>query len=118
MRLVTLDDDGADEEIPEDEEWLLSYREKLFSEIRECGERARLLEYLIYRHIPDALYDGRVEERCGFVFASFKELTDKWDKTDGTLGALVEICRAWSYDVEYDEDELEKRIAFFEKNET
>lgn len=110
MKLVTLSDDGDNTPLSEDEAWLLELRDKLLENIREEGPRARLLEYLIYRHLPDALYDNRVEERIAFVEKSFREITYAWDKTDGSLEALIECARVWSYDVEYDDEVLEKRL--------
>lgn len=110
MRLVTLSDDGENAPLSEDEAWLLELRDKLLESIREVGPRARLLEYLIYRHIPDALYDNRVEERIAFIEQSFREITAAWDKTDGSLEPLVECARVWSYDVEYDDEVLEEKI--------
>ena len=111
MKLVELSDDGEDEELPEDEQWLLDVRESMLAAVRETGARARLREYLIYRHIPDALYDDRLEQRAMFIERSFREITEAWERTDGSLEALAEAARAWSYDVEYDDEELEKRIA-------
>lgn len=110
MELVVLSDDGELSPLPEDEEWLLQYRQQLLDGITETGPKARLLEYLIYRHLPDALYDGRVEERTAFIQRSFCEITDAWEKTDGSFDALVECARAWSYEVEYDDEELERRL--------
>ena len=110
MTLITLSDDGEEIALSEEEEWLLSYRDALLSEIREEGPRARLMEYLIYRHLPDALYDGLVEERLAFIRASFKEITRAWERSEGCMEEMVETVRKWSYDVEYDEEELEKRI--------
>ena len=110
MELTVLSDDGGNEPLPEDEAWLMDLRRQLLDGITERGPRARLLEYLIYRHLPNALYDDRVEERIAFIERSFREITDAWDKTDGSLDAIVEYTRSWSYDVEYDGDELEKRI--------
>ena len=110
MKLTVLSDDGAEGELPEDEAWLIELREQLWAGISETGPRARLLEYLIYRHLPDALYDGRVEERIAFISQSFREITARWEQTDGSIEALAEAARAWSYDVEYDDEELEKRI--------
>ena len=111
MLLNVLSDDGVQVQPSEDEVWLLELRDQLLDKITERGPRARLLEYLIYRHLPDALYDNRIEERIAFINASFCEITDAWANTDGSLGAIVECVRAWSYDVEYDEDELERRIS-------
>lgn len=117
MRLITLEDDGKREDIPEDEMWLTDLRDSLLSEVKETGPRARLSEYLIYRHLPDALYDGRTEERIAFIGHSFEEITSLWDASDGKPEALTEIARQWSYDVEYDEEELERRIAGEEKKD-
>lgn len=111
MRLVCLSDDGEETELPEEEAWLMDLRERFLQSIAESGPKARLMEYLIYRHLPDALYDDRVEQRIAFIRQSYKELTAAWEESDGTLEAKVEICRAWSYDVEYDDEELERRIA-------
>lgn len=110
MQLEVISDDGGSEKLSEDELWLLELRDKLLMSIREEGPRARLLEYLIYRHLPDALYDNRVEERIAFIEQSFGEITDAWDKTDGSLEALIECARVWSYDVEYDDEVLEGRL--------
>lgn len=110
MELVVLSDDGEFSPLPKDEEWLLQYRQQLLDGIPETGPKARLLECLIYRHLPDALYDGRVEERTAFIWRSFREITDAWGKTDGSFDALVECARVWSYEVEYDDEELERRL--------
>lgn len=110
MCLRVLEDDGADEEIPEDEEWLTEYRDRLLSDITFEGPEARLMEYLIYRHIPDALYDGLVEQRTAFIRNAFEEILTEWKKAGGSFEALVESARRFSYDVEYDDEELKKRI--------
>ena len=110
MELTVLSDDGASPPLPEEEAWLLQYRRQLLDGIAETGPKARLLEYLIYRHLPDALYDGRVEERAAFIWQSFREITAAWAKTDGSLAALISCARVWSYDVEYDDEELERRL--------
>lgn len=117
MKLITLEDDGGKEEIPEDEAWLTDLRDRMLASVTGTGPRARLLEYLIYRHLPDALYDGRTEERIAFIRRSFDEITALWDASDGTPEALTEIARRWSYDVEYDEEELERRISVEEKKD-
>ena len=46
---------------------------------------------------------------------SFREIIDAWTQTDGSIDALVECARAWSYDVEYDDEELERRLSALEK---
>ena len=117
MKLLTLSDDGGDEELPEDEAELLTVRENLLNGITETGARARLLEYLIYRHIPDALYDDRLDARLRFIEASFREIVAAWEKTDDSIDALVECARRFSYDVEYDDEEKEKRLQQYEDEE-
>lgn len=111
MELVELSDDGSFIEQPEDEEWLMDIRSQLIDRIQEDGPKARLLEYLYFRHIPDALYDDRLEARIRFVQSSYDEIMAEWEKTDKTLDSLIECARAWSYDVEYDDEEKEKRIS-------
>lgn len=111
MELVTLSDDGEETQLPEDEEWLMAVRDRMLSDIRETGAKARLREYLIFRHFADALYDGRVEERIDFIERSYREITDAWSMTDGSIGALVECARKWSYDIEYDDEEMERRLS-------
>ena len=111
MKLVTLSNDGENTELQEDEKWLMALRDDMLESIDKTGVEARLLEYLIYRHLPDALYDNRVEERIAFVNQSFDEIIGKWKNTDGSFESLVECARAWSYDVEYDDEVLEKKIS-------
>lgn len=107
MKLVVLSDDGITEEVSEDESWLKNTRDELIKNAAsEEGPYARLLEYLIYRHLPDALYDGLFDERINFIKRSYEEITGEWEKTDGSIEAISECARAWSYDVEYNEDEL------------
>lgn len=115
LRLVVLSDDGEDETLPEDEAELLKVREKLLNGIGESGPEARLLEYLLYRHIPDALYDDRLTARIRFVQEAYDEIIGAWARTDGSLHALVECARRFSYDVEYDDEEKERRLTEYEE---
>lgn len=115
MHLIVLSDDGDHTPIPEDEAWLTAYRDELLQSISETGPRARLMEYLLFRHLPDALYDGRLDARLAFIEQSFREITAAWAQTDGSIDALTECARSWSYDVEYDDDELERRLTALEK---
>lgn len=117
MRLVVLSDDGENEELPADEAELLEQRNRLLRDIREEGARARLLEYLIYRHIPDALYDDRLAARLRLIQEAFAEITAAWARTDGSLNALVECARQFSYDVEYDDEEKERRLQSYAEAE-
>ena len=111
LALIPLGEDENEKAEPnEAERWLFDLRCDLLSGITETGPRARLLEYLIFRHLGNALYDDRVEERLAFIENAFLEITAKWDKTDGAIVSLAEVARAWSYDVEYDDEVLESRL--------
>lgn len=107
LRLVRLEGDGR-EAPTEDERYLLDLRDRWLGAMEEQGPRARLLETLIYRHLPDALYDGRLEERVDFIRRAYGAITEGWK--DGDLDALVERARAFSDRVEYDDEVLEEWI--------
>ncbi len=109
--LEAIEDNGEEEEIPWDEEWLSELRDRMLAGVKASGPLARLEEYLIFRHLSNALYDDRVEERVAFIRAAVAEIKSLWEKTDMSLEALIEICRVWSYDVEYDDEVLEERIS-------
>lgn len=108
LRLIRLEGDGPETET-EDERYLFALRDKWIASIREQGPRARLLETLIFRHLSDALYDGRLEERVDFIRRAFDGIAGTW--TDGDLATLVERARRFSDQVEYDDEVLEKWIA-------
>lgn len=101
MKLVVISDDGNDTPLPADEEWLMDVRQNLFDQIKGNGPEARLLEYLIYRHIADALYDDRLEERVAFIQKSYDSILDQWEETSGTFEDLVECARKYSAEFEY-----------------
>ena len=111
MEIETLEDDGKTVDIPLDEEWLMSFRDELF---REAASRSyahpaeqRLMEYLIWRHIADALYDDRLDERVAFVNGVFSEITTKWHSSGfPEVTSLIEICRVFSNEVEYSVDDF------------
>lgn len=108
MELVVLQDDGNESSMPEDEEWLLEYRNTCIKNIEESGPLARLKEYLYYRHIADALYDDLLEERVSYVDYLFKLIKEKWEGTDRSIDSLIECAREISYDYEYDDEMFEK----------
>lgn len=117
MQLVDLKTGSVitNKELPDWDEdiegWLLDLRSRLLLSIKETGPMARLREYLIFRHIPDALYDDRLSERIAFVDYCCKLIKEEWDKTDGSIESLIEIVRTFSYDVEYDEDKKEEILS-------
>jgi len=104
LRLIRID--GDDVESPtEDERYLFDLRRRWLSSIQEEGPRARLLETLVLRHLPDALYDGRLEARIGFIHRAFDDITGGWK--DGRLSTLIDRARAFSDRVEYDDEVFE-----------
>ena len=108
LRLIPLGEDEEEEETPSEEELALRrYRDRLIASVRETGPLARLREYLLYRHLADALYDGRVEERIRFTDLAFHQITAGWD---GDLETLIERARSFSNEVEYDDEKLESMI--------
>ena len=108
LRLIPLGEDEEEEETPSEEELALRrYRDRLIASVRETGPLARLREYLLYRHLADALYDGRVEERIRFTDLAFHQIAAGWD---GDLETLIERARSFSNEVEYDDEKLESMI--------
>ena len=104
LRLIRID--GDDVESPTaDERYLFDLRSQWLSSIREEGPRARLMETLILRHLPDALYDGRLEARIDFIHRAFADITGDWK--DGRLSTLIDRARAFSDRVEYDDEVFE-----------
>ena len=97
----------------EDEQWLIEERNFLLSQITDNGPFARLKEYLIYRHIPDALYDDRLEERIQYIDYLIELIKDKYNHTDKSFENLIECAREISYDYEYDEEMKEKLLNKF-----
>lgn len=105
--------------LPEDEAWLMELRDEMLRGVPGSGPIARLREYLIYRHIADALYDDRLEERIEFVNTCADMIEKQWLASDGKTETLIDMVRQFSYEVEYDEDVKEVMFdgdySFFEK---
>ena len=110
MKLEVLSDDINAEDLPEDEKWLIDLRDDMLDKVEGSGPLARLREYLIYRHIANALYDDRLEERIAFINKAVKDIEKKWNKSGNDRESLIEIVRMFSYDVEYDEEVLDKYL--------
>ncbi|MBR0462814.1 MAG: flagellin lysine-N-methylase [Clostridia bacterium] len=108
LRLVSLEG-GEPETATEDEQFLFSYRSEWLASISEIGPRARLKENLIYRHLSDALYDGRFEERVSFIERAYAAITDGCPVND--VESLAERARVFSDRVEYDDEALEDWIS-------
>ncbi len=102
--LVTLEDDGVPQaagDLPEDEQWLMNLRQSMMDQVQGDGPDARLLEYLIYRHLADALYDGRLEQRIAFIQRCYDDILDLWEASDMSPEAMVESARSYSAEHEY-----------------
>ena len=109
LRLVPLEDTEEPPEIPsEAESALLTCRDRLLASVSETGPAARLREYLIYRHLADALYDGRVAERLRLVDRAYDRITAGWDGR--SVADLAERARVFSNEVEYDDEKLEQLL--------
>ena len=110
LHLVPLAQDPSEEpEIPSQEEIALRrLRDQLLADVAESGPAARLREYLIYRHLADALYDGRIEARIRLVDRAFAQITVGWDGS--SLETLIERARVFSNEVEYDDEKLEQLL--------
>lgn len=89
------------ENLPEDEQYLLAFRDELLARIEVEAPYARILEYLIYRHIPNALYYDDLEKRVEYVQNAYDVILDKYENSEGTFDDLVEAFRQYSYDAEY-----------------
>ena len=107
LRLVCVSEEADEQPVlpSEEESALLNYRNRLLASVAETGPAARLREYLIYRHLADALYDGRIAERSRLVDRAFESITAGWDGQ--SISALAEKARAFSDEVEYDDEKLE-----------
>ena len=113
LRLIPLEDDPSEEtqEPSVEEKQLMAYRDELLTRVEETGPAARLTEYLIYRHLADALYDGQVEQRLLFVDAAYQYILSRWDGR--TLESLVQSARAFSNEYEYDDKGMDKLLKLF-----
>lgn len=110
LRLVPLPEEAGEQPtVPSEEETeLRSCRDRLLASVPGDGPAARLREYLIYRHLADALYDGRVEERIRLVDRAFERITEGWDGQ--SVQGLAEKARVFSNEVEYDDEKLEQLL--------
>ncbi len=73
----------------------------------------RLLVYFLYRHIPDALDDGRLSERVAFAAHSVKVLRLLCAANGNTLDALAELSRQYSSEIEYSDENIDALLESF-----
>lgn len=106
MRLIPWGEDPNEtEEAPSPQEQeLLLFRNQLLFSVPGQGPAARLREYLIYRHLADSLYDGRMKERLRLIDQAAARILEGWDGS--SFPCLVERARAFSNEIEYDDEKL------------
>ncbi len=119
MQLVIVDEESGNELdyeefmelLPEDEQYLFDFRDQMLFQAEQIQDpmEARLAEYLIYRQIPDALYDGLLDERIAFVWDSVEKIKNIWDSMENaSFEEKCEVARAFSDEIEYDTEKLAK----------
>ncbi|MBQ8003007.1 MAG: flagellin lysine-N-methylase [Clostridia bacterium] len=67
----------------------------------------QILVYFIYRYMAEAVYDGRYNERVLLAILSFHMIREIFKRSEETVDELIEICRMYSAEVEYNEDNVE-----------
>ena len=67
----------------------------------------QILVYFIYRHLSEGFYDGRIKERLLFAILSFYVIRKIFSYGEETIDELIEICRMYSSEIEYSEENVE-----------
>ena len=73
---------------------------------KDC-ECEQLLVYFIYRHLADGLYDGRINERIKFAVIGLNMIVSI---AAATGSSIVEVARAYSSEIEYSEENIDKLL--------
>lgn len=68
----------------------------------------QLIIYFIYRHLSEAVYDGRYTERIKFAILSFEIIKHIFSHCGETWDNLIDICRMYSSEIEYSEENTEE----------
>ncbi len=97
----------------EEEKWLWDYRNEWIASLNKNNPESRLKEYLIYRHLADALYDGQIEERIQFINTAYERILSEWNGK--SLEELVQHARVFSNEFEYDDEGIKKLLSHREK---
>ena len=61
----------------------------------------------MYRHLSEGFYDGRIKERLLFAILSFYVIRKIFSYGEETIDELIEICRMYSSEIEYSEENIE-----------
>ena len=73
----------------------------------------RLMEYLLYRHLPAALDDGCVDERIAFCCVMWLIVRRMCAvKDEMSFEHIVEVCRLFSSEIEYSDENIERIIEY------
>ena len=70
----------------------------------------QIMVYFVYRHLPEGMYDGRIKERLLFATLSTNIIRKLFSMGEQTEENLVEICRMYSSEIEYSEENIEKLL--------
>ena len=66
----------------------------------------QILVYFIYRYMAGGMYDQRYNERILFALLSFHMIREIFKRSEETIEELCEICRMYSSEVEYSEENI------------
>lgn len=73
--------------------------------------REQLLIYFVFRYMADGFYDGRIYERLAFAIISERLITAICIANGITdLNGLADVSRAYSCEIEYSEENIERMI--------
>lgn len=67
----------------------------------------QILVYFIYRYMAEGQFDGRYNERVLFAILSFYMIRELFKRSEETIEELCEICRMYSAEIEYSEENVE-----------
>lgn len=70
----------------------------------------QLIAYFLYRHLADAAIDGQLKERIAFALLSAHVIEGIAAAQDNDLACLIDTARAYSAEVEYNEEAVEHLI--------
>ncbi|MBQ3109863.1 MAG: hypothetical protein IJC69_01810, partial [Clostridia bacterium] len=64
--------------------------------------------------MAEGMYDGRYNERVLFALLSFYMIRELFKRSEERMEELCEICRMYSCEVEYSEENVEKLLDVLE----
>ena len=78
----------------------------------------QLLVYLLYRHLPAALEEEySPQEITAFCTAMWRLVRALFENTDKSMNALVQLCRQWSAEIEYSDENPQLIIGWLARDE-